>query len=61
VERFQADRAINATRIVQADMGIYRIDVDTDTTLIAVNMIVRPPDPTDPTVLAVVLALVLVI
>jgi hypothetical protein len=61
MERFQADRAINATRIIQADMGIYGIDVDTDTTLVAVNMIVRPPDPTDTALLAVVLALVLII
>jgi hypothetical protein len=42
-------------------MGIYGIDVDTDAALIAVNMIVRPPDSTDAALLTVVLALVLVI
>jgi hypothetical protein len=60
-ERFQADRAINAPSIVQADMGIYSIDIDTDTTLITVNVIVRTTDPTDSAFLAVVLALVLII
>ena len=61
MEGFQADRAIHATRIIQADMSIYGIDVDTDATLVAVNMIIRPTDPTDPAFLAVVLALVLII
>ena len=61
MEGFQADRAIHATRIVQANMSIYGIDVDTDATLVAVNMIVRPSDPTDPAFFAVVLALVLIV
>jgi len=61
MERFQAHRTISSAGIIQADMGIYGIDVDTDTTLVAVNMIVRPPDPTDSALLTVVLALVLVI
>ena len=61
MEGFQADRAIHATRIIQADMGIYGINMYTDPTLVAVNMIVRTTDPTDPALLAVVLALVLIV
>ena len=42
-------------------MSIYGINIHTDPTLVAVNMIVRPTDPTDPAFLAVVLTLVLII
>jgi uncharacterized membrane protein len=61
MERFQTDRTVYAARVIQADMGIYTIHIDTDITLIAVNMIVRTTHSTDATLLTVILALVLVI
>jgi hypothetical protein len=61
MEGFEADRAIRATRIIQADMGINTIHMNTDTALIAVNMIVRSTHSTDTALVAVILALVLII
>jgi hypothetical protein len=61
MEGFQADRTVYAARVIQTDMGIYTIHIDTDITLIAVNMIVRTPHSTDATLVTVILALVLVI
>lgn len=61
MEGFQTDRAIGATRVVQTDMGVNTVHIDTDITLVAVNMILNPSYPTDATLVAVILALVLVI
>jgi hypothetical protein len=58
---FQADRTVYAARVVQADMGIYTIHIDTDITLVAVNMIVNPSHSTDSALVTVILALVLVV
>jgi arginine deiminase len=58
---FQADRTVYATRVIQTDMGIYTIHIDTYITLVAVNMIVNPSYSTNATLLTVILALVLIV
>jgi hypothetical protein len=61
MEGFETHRTINTARIVQTDMGINRIYMDTDSTLVTMNMILRTTHPTDSALIAVVLALVLVV
>ena len=61
MEGFQTDRTVYAARVIQTDMGIYTIHINTDITLIAVNMIVRTTHSTDATLLTVILTLVLII
>ena len=61
MEGFETDRTINPARIVQTDMGINRIYMNTDPTLVTMNMILRTTHPTDPTLIAMILALVLIV
>jgi hypothetical protein len=61
MEGFQTDRTVYAARVIQTDMGIYTIHINTDITLIAVNMIVRTTHSTDTALVAVILTLVLII
>jgi hypothetical protein len=61
MEGFQADRTISATRVVQTDMGIYTIYIDTDVALVTMNMILNPSYSTDAALITVILALVLII
>jgi len=61
MEGFETHRTINTARIVQTDMRINGIYMNTDSTLVTVNMILRTTHPTDSALVAVVLALVLVV
>jgi hypothetical protein len=61
MEGFETDRTINTARIVQTDMRIDGIYMDTDSTLITMNMILRTTHSTDSALVTVVLALVLIV